>query len=83
MTGATELSFFVLLSVFAFDVAILFFVLSVAQVQFSKYCVKAKGYSSNLFNNAHFCLFYVSSLLFPLLWYGGWIVSHCPLGTAR
>ena len=37
MTGDTELSFFVLLSVFVFDVvAIFFFVWSAAQVQFSK-----------------------------------------------
>ena len=82
MTGDIELSLFVLLSVFVFDVvAIFFFVWSATRVQFSKYCVK--GYSSNLVNNAYFCLFYFSSFSFPLFWYGGCIVSHCPLGTAR
>ena len=85
MTGDTELSFFVLLlSVFVFDVVeIFFFVSSVAQVQFSKYCVKASIYFSDISNNAYFCLFYISSFSFPQFWYGGCIVPQCPLGTAR
>ena len=84
MTGDTELSFFVLLSVFVFDVvAIFFFVWSAAQVQFSKYCVKASFYFSDPTNNAYFCLFHISSFSFPPFWYGGCIASHCPLGTAR